>query len=55
MADGINAARKYVDGQVGMSRLQRTRLTMRKLIFGINITLDGCCDHTTQFVDEEVH
>jgi len=28
---------------------------MRNVIFGINITLDGCCDHTTQFADEEVH
>jgi dihydrofolate reductase len=28
---------------------------MRKLIFGINITLDGCCDHTKQFADEETH
>jgi dihydrofolate reductase len=27
---------------------------MRKLIFAINITLDGCCDHTKQMVDEEV-
>src|SRR5258708_30598650 len=26
---------------------------MRKLIFAINITLDGCCDHTKQFVDDE--
>jgi dihydrofolate reductase len=26
---------------------------MRKLIFAINITLDGCCDHTKQSVDEE--
>lgn len=26
---------------------------MRKLVFAINITLDGCCDHTKQFVDEE--
>ena len=26
---------------------------MRKLIFAINITLDGCCDHTKQMVDEE--
>ncbi|SRR5258708_10543552 len=25
---------------------------MRKLIYAINITLDGCCDHTKQFVDE---
>jgi hypothetical protein len=26
---------------------------MRKVIFAINITVDGCCDHTKQFVDEE--
>jgi|SRR5689334_22848440 len=26
---------------------------MRNLIFAINITLDGCCDHTKGFVDEE--
>ena len=28
---------------------------MRKVIFGINITLDGCCDHTNQCADEETH
>jgi dihydrofolate reductase len=27
---------------------------MRKLIYAINITLDGCCDHTKALVDEEV-
>ena len=26
---------------------------MRNVIFAINITLDGCCDHTKQCVDEE--
>ena len=26
---------------------------MRKLIFAINITLDGCCDHTKHLPDEE--
>ena len=26
---------------------------MRKVIFAINITVDGCCDHTKQFVDGE--
>lgn len=26
---------------------------MRSLIYAINITIDGCCDHTKQFVDEE--
>src|SRR5262245_11317135 len=28
---------------------------MRKVIFGINTTLDGCVDHTIQFADEETH
>lgn len=28
---------------------------MRKLIFAINITLDGCCDHTKQIADDETH
>lgn len=28
---------------------------MRKLIFAINLTLDGCCDHTKLSADEEVH
>lgn len=26
---------------------------MRKLIYSINLTLDGCCDHTKVVVDEE--
>src|SRR5262245_31025775 len=28
---------------------------MRNVIFAINITLDGCCDHTKQSADEETH
>ncbi|WP_276486029.1 dihydrofolate reductase family protein [Paraflavitalea pollutisoli] len=28
---------------------------MRKLIFGINITIDGCCDHTKGKGDQDVH
>ena len=28
---------------------------MRNLIFAINITLDGCCDHTKSIANEEVH
>lgn len=28
---------------------------MRKLIFGTNITLDGCCDHTKGVGNEDVH
>src|SRR5215813_3579160 len=28
---------------------------MRKVIFAINITVDGCVDHTKQIADEETH
>jgi dihydrofolate reductase len=28
---------------------------MRNVIFAINTTLDGCCDHTKQVADEETH
>lgn len=28
---------------------------MRKIIFGINVTIDGCCDHTKGVPDSEVH
>jgi dihydrofolate reductase len=28
---------------------------MRNVIFAINITLDGCCDHTRQIADDETH
>ena len=28
---------------------------MRKVVYGINITLDGCCDHTKMIADDEVH
>jgi dihydrofolate reductase len=28
---------------------------MRKVIFGINLTLDGCCDHTKGIPNDEVH
>ena len=28
---------------------------MTKLIFAINLTLDGCCDHTKGIADEELH
>ena len=26
---------------------------MRNVIFAINITIDGCCDHTKQVADDE--
>ena len=28
---------------------------MRNVIYAINITLDGCCDHTKMVGDEEIH
>ena len=28
---------------------------MRNVIFAINVTLDGCCDHTRQVADDETH
>jgi dihydrofolate reductase len=28
---------------------------MRKIVFGINTTLDGCVDHTKQVADDETH
>jgi dihydrofolate reductase len=28
---------------------------MRNVIYAINLTLDGCCDHTKQLADEETH
>src|SRR5580704_1362995 len=28
--------------------------TMRNVIFAINVTLDGCCDHTKTIADEEL-
>lgn len=28
---------------------------MRKLIFGINLTMDGCCDHTKGIGNDDVH
>ena len=28
---------------------------MRNLVYAINITLDGCCDHTKVIADEELH
>jgi dihydrofolate reductase len=28
---------------------------VRSVIFAINITLDGCCDHTKMIADDEIH
>ena len=28
---------------------------MRNVIYAINLTLDGCCDHTKQLADDETH
>src|SRR6202035_2898676 len=56
----LQAERSFADrdhGRADVRRRQRAwgkgKAQMRKLIFAINITLDGCVDHTKQFVDEE--
>src|SRR5580693_7169603 len=36
-----------------LRNIQRQDTQMRKLIFAINTTLDGCVDHTKQTVDDE--
>src|SRR6185369_12948405 len=46
---GHNRNRRSIDIRVG----QETQ--MRNIIFAINITLDGCCDHTRQVADDETH
>jgi dihydrofolate reductase len=28
---------------------------MRKIVYGINLTADGCCDHTKGIASEEIH
>jgi len=33
---------------------RRTEAEMRNVIFAINVTLDGCCDHTKTIADEEL-
>src|SRR6185436_19147829 len=38
-----------------MDRERSQDNSMRKLIFGINTTLDGCVDHTKQVADDETH
>jgi dihydrofolate reductase len=35
--------------------ISRQDNSMRKLIFAINTTLDGCVDHTKQFANDETH
>ncbi|HEV8513720.1 MAG TPA: dihydrofolate reductase family protein [Cyclobacteriaceae bacterium] len=38
-----------------MAKFKTKSNSLRKLIFGINLTLDGCCDHTKGIANEEVH
>jgi dihydrofolate reductase len=37
-----------------MSLEQRLERKMRNVIYAINITLDGCCDHTKQVANDEI-
>jgi dihydrofolate reductase len=54
----IMVPQQYSGAGVGAQEVPSTavrRNQMRSLIYGINITLDGCCDHTNQFADAETH
>lgn len=35
--------------------MEQKSIPMRKLIYAINLSLDGCCDHTKLSGDEEIH
>ena len=38
-----------------MSKITSESKQMRKLIYAINLTLDGCCDHTKGISNDEIH
>src|SRR5215471_6774757 len=51
MADLVNVKSAFATIDVCVC----TETKMRNVIFAINTTLDGCCDHTKQMADEEIH
>ena len=55
----LGATTHSIQRPTSNSQRHRTRrgqdTQMRNLIFAINITLDGCVDHTKQIADEETH
>ena len=53
MQAGRGSLSAYVAHKHGYLKRRQDNL-MRKLIFAINITLDGCCDHTKTIADEEL-
>jgi len=42
-------------GIVASCPRRRYSWVMRPLLFSINVTLDGCCDHRAMFADEDMH
>src|ERR1700680_3538585 len=50
-----NDGRFKVIGFMFEDHAAQSEAKMRNLIFAINITLDGCCDHTKTIGDEEIH
>jgi dihydrofolate reductase len=48
-------ARKASTSKKRRTRRGRQDNQMRNVIFAINITVDGCCDHTKQVADDETH
>jgi dihydrofolate reductase len=49
-----NDARFKVIGFMFEDHAAQSEAKMRNVIFAINITLDGCCDHTKTIADEEL-
>src|SRR5688572_4182172 len=48
-------ARKASNSQKRRTRRGGQDNQMRNIIIAINITVDGCCDHTKQVADDETH
>jgi hypothetical protein len=38
-----------------MKEIKTKNNQTRNVIYAINITLNGCCDHTKMIADEEIH
>jgi dihydrofolate reductase len=51
----VAITRFKVIGFIFEDHAAQSEAKMRNVIFAINITLDGCCDHTKMIGDEEIH
>jgi dihydrofolate reductase len=51
----LDDARFRVIGFMFERHAAQSEAEMRNVIFAINITVDGCCDHTKTIADDELH